>query len=396
MSSLPQLPIRKDLMSRSRSTVLALLVAVGLTVSACGGDDDNSGSSGSSDSNGAPAFAVEGAKKALSAEGTFIEAPTKPVKPPKDKKLMLISCGQSISACQFDTAAAAEAAKELGWKSTIYDTKGDPTNAAAGIRQAIAGKYDGIFYYYMDCDYARAALEEAKEADVPVIAAEAFDCNQIEKGAPSLFTYTVHYEAGDYIAHARAWGRAIADHAIWKQGGKSKALAFLDDTSRGSRPILEGFKEQYAKCEGCEIHVVEFPFSAFGTKLQSIAAQNLLKYPDVNTTLTTYEAISLEVAPAVRESGRDILQFVGEGGEPGLDLLRQGISGYGNGYPLDWEGWAVVDAFARIFNGEEPEASGIGVQTFDMDNHMPESGRYVPPIDFKNMYRELWGLETKN
>ncbi|MEI2701448.1 MAG: substrate-binding domain-containing protein [Baekduia sp.] len=381
-------------MSRIRFTLIALLAATGVAAGGCGGGDEKtSDTSSGSDSSGAPAFAVEGAKKSLSDQGTFIEAPTKPVKPAKDKKLMLISCGQAISACQFDTAAAAEAAKELGWKSTIYDTKGDPTNAATGIRQAIAGKYDGIFYYYMDCDYARAALEEAKKADVPVVAAEAFDCNQIEKGAPALFTHMVEYQAGTYVQHARAWGRAIADHAIWKQGGKSEALAFLDDTSRGSRPILEGMKQQYAKCDGCKLHVVEFPFSAFGGKLQSIAAQNLLKYPKVNTTLTTYEAISLEVAPAVRESGRDILQFVGEGGEPGLDLIRQGINGYGNGYPLDWEGWAVVDAFARIFNGEKPEPSGIGVQTFDKDNHMPDSGRYVSPIDYQSMYRKLWGLE---
>jgi ribose transport system substrate-binding protein len=366
-----------------------------LSVAACGGDDNADSGSGSSDTSGAPAFAVEGAKKALSDQGTFIEAPTEPVKPAKNKKLMLISCGQAISACAFDTAAAAEAAKELGWKSKIYDTKGDPTNAAVGIRQAIAGKYDGIFYYYMDCDYARAALQEAKDANVPVVAAEAFDCNQIDKGAPALFTHMVEYEAGTYIEHARAWGRAIADHSIWKQGGKAKALAFLDDTSRGSRPILQGMKDQYAKCEECTLKVVEFPFSAFGGKLQSIASQNLVKYPDVNTTLTTFEAISLEVAPAVRESGRDILQFVGEGGEPGVELLRQGIKGYGNGYPLDWEGWAVVDAFARIFNGEKPLPSGIGVQTFDKDNHMPESGRYVPPIDFRNMYRKLWGLEQQ-
>jgi ribose transport system substrate-binding protein len=381
------------MLSGSRLSVIAALAAASLALGACGGGDTNDASAGTSGSTGAPEFAVTGAKKALSPEGTFIEAPTKPTKPAKDKRLMLLSCGQSISACAFDTGAAAEAAKELGWKTTLYDTKGDPTNAATGIRQAIAGGYDGIFYYYMDCDYARAALTEAKKAKIPVVAAEAYDCNQIDKGAPSLFTYGVHYVEGDYIAHARAWGRAIADHAIWKQGGKSKALAFLDDTSRGSRPILQGFQDQYAKCDECSLHVVKFPFSAFGTKLQGIAAQNLLKYPDVNTTLTTYEAISLEVAPAVRQSGRNILQFVGEGGEPGMDLLRQGINGFGNGYPLDWEGWAAVDAFVRIFNGEKPVPSGIGVQTFDKDNYMSEKGRYVSPIDYQSMYRKLWGLE---
>jgi ribose transport system substrate-binding protein len=387
-------------MSRSRLTALVALAAAGLAAGACGSASDTGTSTSSSASggasggaSGAPAFATTAAAKARSAQGTFVEAPTKPVTPPKDKRLMLLSCGQSISACAFDTGAAAEAAKALGWRATLYDTKGDPTNAAAGIRQAIAGRYDGIFMYFMDCDYARSALAEAKRAKIPVIAAEAFDCNQIDKGAASLFTYSVHYVEGDYNSYARAWGRAIADEAIAALDGKSKALAFADDTSRGNEPILQGIKDEYGKCDSCSLRIVRFPFSAFGTKLQGIAEQNLLKSPDVNTTLTTYEAISLEVAPAVRSSGRKILQFVGEGGEPGTQLIRQGVNGYGVGYPLDWEGWAVVDAFARLFNGEKPVPSGIGLQTFDKDDHTPASGRYQPPIDFRAMYRKLWGLE---
>ena len=371
-----------------------MLAAASLAVGACGGDDnEEAAQTGGSDSSGAPEFAVTAAKKALSDTGTFVEAPTEPVKPPKDKKLMLVSCGQSISSCAFDIGGAEEAANELGWETTIYDTKGDPTTAATGIRNAIAGNYDGIFMYFMDCDYARAALAEAKEAGIPVVSAEAYDCDQIDEGAPSLYTHVVEYVEGDYDAHAKAWGKAIADHAIWKQEGKSKALAFADDTARGNEPILDGFKEEYEKCEECSLEIVRFPFSAFGTKLQGIAEQNLLKYPDVNTTLTTYEAISLEVAPAVRSSGREILQFVGEGGEPGMDLIRQNDMAYGNGWPLDWEGWAVVDAFARIFNDQEPVPTGIGVQTVTPDQHLPESGRYVSPIDYQSMYRKLWGLE---
>jgi ribose transport system substrate-binding protein len=378
---------------RPRLSVVALAAALCLSVSACGSDESAKSASAGPISHGAADWAAVGAKKALSDTGTFVEAPTKAVKPAKGKKLMLVSCGQSISSCAFDVGGAAEAAKELGWKTTIYDTKGDPTTAATGIRSAIAGKYDGIFMYFMDCDYARVALQEAKDAKIPVVAAEAYDCDQIDKGAPSLYTHVVEYVEGDYEAHARAWGRAIADHAIWKQGGKSKALMFADDTARGNEPIVAGFRDEYKKCSECSLKLVEFPFSAFGTKLQGIAEQNLVKHPDVNTTLTTYEAISLEVAPAVRSSGRQILQYVGEGGQPGMDLIRSGVNGYGNGWPLDWEGWAVVDAFARLFNGEKPVPTGIGVQTFDKDNHTPESGRYVSPIDYQSMYRKLWGLQ---
>lgn len=369
--------------------IASLVTAVSIALGACGGGDSTSGDSSGG---GVPAATAEIAKQALSAEGTFVEPSGDPVKTEPGKKLMVVSCGQAISACQYTTDAAIEAATELNWKTTLYDTKADPTNASVAIQNAIAQDYDGIFMYFIDCSYAKSALSKAKAAGIPVVAAEGYDCSELDSSAPSLFTYTVEYAEGSLRDHAYAWGQAIAAQAIDKLDGSSHALAFADDTAFGNQPLLDGMKEQYDKCDGCSFEVVTFPFSAFGTSLQRIAEQQLVKNPDVDTVLTTYEAISLEVEPAVAASGRDIYTFVGEGGEPGVELIRKGVYGFGNGWPLDWEGWAVVDAFARIFAGDQPASSGIGNQTFDADHYTPDSGRYVPPIDFRAAYRKLWGI----
>lgn len=375
-------------MSRRRLMLVAAMLGMCLFLASCA----SSGSSSVSSSGGKAAWADAAAQKDISRIGTFVASPTEAVSPPKSKKLMLVSCGQSITACQFDIAGAAEAASALGWKTTIFDTKGDSTLAATAVRQAIAGHYDGIYQYFIDCDYDRAALAEAKAAHIPVVAAEAFDCSQTSPGAESLFTYVVHYVEGDLVQHSLAWGRSIADYAISKSGGASHALVFADDTQHTNTPIVEGMQREYKRCGGCSLKVVRFPFAAFGSKLQSIAQEELLKNPSVDTVLSTYEAISLNVWPAVRTSGRKILLYVGEGGPSGMDLIRQGVNGYGDGWPLDWEGWASVDALARIFAGQKPVPTGMGVQVFDKAHNTPHSGPYASPVDYKSLYRKLWGL----
>jgi ribose transport system substrate-binding protein len=381
-----------------RPQFAALSIFIGcLALAGCGGGS-GSGSSGATGSESEAGssnikYAQQATEEGLGPKGSFKKAPTKTVKPQSGKKLMVVSCGQTITACRFANGAVQRAAGELGWETTLYDTKGDYAASSTAIRNAVAGGYDGITMYFIDCSFAQAALQEAKEADIPVVTAEGFDCDEVNSGAPSLFTYQLEYALGDYEEYAKAWGRINADYAIANQNGESNALIFADDTAQANIPISEGEMEEYEKCDSCSAEIVKFPISDFGTALQRVAEQELLKHQDVNTVLTTYEAISLEVYPAVQASGREILVFMGEGGKPGLDLIREGANVYSSGFPLEWEGYGLVDALARIFNGEKPIATGIGLQLIDAEHSLPKSGPYKSPIDFEAMYRKLWGLE---
>ena len=87
---------------------------------------------------------------------------------------------------------------------------------------------------------------------------------------------------------------------------------------------------------------------------------------------------------------------MGEGGEASLEALRshKGVA-YGAGYDIGWEAWSAMDSFVRLFAGEEPVSSGIGIQLYDKDaegteTNVPTSGRYVPPFDYAKLYAEAW------
>ena len=374
-------------------SVVALVAA--LAIAGCGDDSD--------DSTGGPSASADyvedvqaSVDKALGPEGTFVEEPTtSPVAPGDSKKVSVISCGQQVGACAEAADAAQEAADALGWESTLFDAKLDLPSASTGIRNALAQGADGILMFYIDCENVTAALQEAKDAGVPVVAAESRDCSDTSSGGPSLFTHVVEYQEGTYDQWLDAVYVATAEYAIAEFDGESHAVAFMDDV-----PAVDGAAEAvervYEQCEGCTLEMVRFPVTAYGTRLQGIAEQELLKNPDVNTVMPSFEASALEVYPAVRSSGKadQILTFVGEGGVPGLDLIRDGVRGYAYCVPVRWDGgYASVDALGRILAGEEPVPIGMGVQLIDAEHNMPEGGACESPIDFEAMYKEAWGVE---
>jgi len=99
--------------------------------------------------------------------------------------------------------------------------------------------------------------------------------------------------------------------------------------------------------------------------------------------------------PALRSSGRakEIVVGAAEGQSGVLDLVREGsIVATGVAVPQAWEGWASVDALNRVFAGEEPVPSGIGLMAYDSDHNLPESGPFEFPVDYEAAYREIWGV----
>ncbi len=331
----------------------------------------------------------------LRPKGTFVKEPTSsPSTPPGQKKIAFISCGQQVTACSTAWEAAQQAAELRGWKITLFDAKLDYPSASQGVRQAVAQGADGIISFFVDCQYFKAGLEDAKKAGVPVVAAESRDCNETSPGAPSLFSYVIHYGHGEtYEQQSAAFARASAQYAVDKFNGQSHALALMDDTP-SIDPLVTAIQQIYAKCAGCTLNMVRIPVSAYGSRLQGIAEQELAKDPQVNTLLNPYEATALEDYPAVRSSGREskILTFMGEGGEAGLDLIRQGANGFAFAWPVPWDGgWAPIDALGRIFAGEKPVATGQGHQLIDATHNLPKTGASQSPVDFEAMYTKAWG-----
>lgn len=370
---------------------LASAFALTLTAAGCG-------SGGSASSSGTPIGTEE--LPALY-KGTYQNPPsTAPAHKP-GKSIYLISCGQSIPFCVTAITGAKDASEALGWDTTLIDSKGEFNAAGQGVRQAIAADADGIFIYSMDCEYLKQPLQEAKEAGIPVVTAEARDCNQDLQfkttDGPHLYTSVVGYTEGELVDWLGAYGEAQAKFVLAKAGDEAKSMSFFYSELGTSLVIQDRYSKYLAsECSKCTDEPVGFTFAEAASGLQQKAQQALLKAPGVNAIRVDSDgSLTGGVLPAVQDRAPDAMIVAGEGQSAVLDIIREGdtkIAG-GVGTATTWEGWAAIDALLRTFAGEPVAPSGIGIQVWDEDHNVPAKGGYEPPIDFAAKYKQAWNVE---
>ncbi len=379
--------------------IAAFLLLVGaLALGACGSDEENSAPQ--ADNGAAQTDTDYQAELETLYEGTHAEPTGDPIEPEEGMNLWVVSIGQEAEAAQNAAEGLEESAEKLGWDLTIFDGQFDPNRTLTGINQALADKADGIITLYADCPALKTGLQRADKEQVPVVAVEGSDCNDLNEGDPQLFDYVVRY-SGDasFREWITDWGRAMAIWVIAQTEGDTNAIVTRETDLETTKLQAAGTIEELEGCADCEMEVIDFVGADIGPPLQEKIEQALIQNPDANAFVSAYDAILTSGgANALKASGRvdEIAIMGGEGSEPGLQLIRENG---GNDacicYPTKWEGYAAVDALARFFLGEDPAEtnSGMGFQAVDADHNMPPEGQgYEPPIDFVAAYDRLWGV----
>lgn len=387
-------------MRRSFGVVGAVFVLALLAISVLAGCGSGSGSAttGSSDSSGSGNTAGIDLNALFSAAGYQPPPPKTSPKPEAGKEIALLSCGQTVEFCKNAIKGAENAAASIGWSTRVIDSKGDANVAQTGLRQAIAAGVDGIYVEAFDCQYIKSALQEAKEAGIPVVAEESRDCDENLKGkvvgGPKLITATVNYPQGTWLDWLRTYGHMQAEYMLAKTGGDLKAVSFSYSDLAASVIITEAFDETLAKCDSCENVEETFTVAEAGSSLQEKAQQALLKNPNANYVRVDSDGTLINgVYSAIEASHRDLGIMASEGSIETMNLAREGKAIAGIGIPVEWFGYAAVDILNREFHGEGPApAEGPGLQVWDTDHNVPPSGPYVPPINFEASFEKAWGV----
>ncbi len=384
------------LLNRRISRKLVVAVAVAVAVAGCGGNGSSESTldvSAGFDAAGL-ARAQQGVEVAYLGESFKMPAVDSPKAVP-GKNIWVIVFALGIPETETYAKAAREAGDALGWRVTVFDGKGSPDTYLAGIRNAITAKADGIILYGVDCASVTSGLKQAKAAGVKIVGSEAFDCDDLEKGAPSYFDGTTRYTQGDVTRWMQYIGEVQADAIIAKTNGKADVIDLYETDLHLTRLNHAGFLSQMKKnCPDCKIHTVEFTALDFG-KLQQKVEQALLQYPDANAMVAPYDGVFVAgAAAAVRGSGRKdtIFAVAGVGEAPAIELIRSnGGLDAGYGVPLGWETYDSMDILNRIFSGAKFGNSGIGLGFYDKEQGLPPAGQaWTSPIDYKKAYEDKW------
>ncbi|HWI71001.1 MAG TPA: substrate-binding domain-containing protein [Baekduia sp.] len=393
----------------TRNVVLALAACCALAGVGCGSssDESNDGASSAASTVAAGDGASSVVAQAKSHLNTYYSNSS--VAPPADgpaavkgKRVVFVDAGLSTPAGAEGARAVKEAGKLLGWKVSVFDGKFTPSVYQEGIRQAISSKADGIVMFGVDCPLVKTALEQAKQAKVPVVSASGQDCSQSKDGGPELFSASVEYPplpgTKDTLSGFTQWygqGVAQADWLIATTNGKAKVLLFEVPDFAVTDQLAQGFKDTIKKCSDCSIaDTVKLGVKDFGPNLQDIAQQALLKNPSADSVVGAYaDPMTLGIAGAIRTSGRaDKLHVVaGTGNSDELDLVRND-KGENAGFVqvISWDMYGAFDQLNRIFAGTDLAVTGYPVTLYDKDHNLPASGPYVPKADYKSVFSKIW------
>jgi ribose transport system substrate-binding protein len=377
--------------------LVGAMVAVGLLTAACGsGSSSQGGASGASTgTSGQPdsyVADVKGQVDQLLGKGSFQPPPTSAPAHEAGKVIAIIDT-EAFTPQKQTIAAEQEAAAALGWTTILLDTQGDNTGAGKLILSAIAQKVDAITLDVIDCRYVQPQLQAAKDAGIPVIAVEGYDCSDTSPGAPSLYTDTVKYPMGTQQDYYKALYTAMAQYPIAKLDGKSDAIYMVDNAYQASISSVDTVKAAYAPCSTCSLVVDEFPLDQFGN-LKARAQTLLLRNPNTNTVIPSYGDITTAgVADAVAQTGKDIVLNAGDSAtSAGIKLVLSGKATYGYGFTAGWKGYALIDTVLRNFAGEKSVSCGMGVNLYDATHNLDAAGEYIQPYDYAALYKKAWSV----
>lgn len=384
-----------------RTAVGTGLALSALVLTACGGSSKTPAAGSTGGGGAAPVTSTGGSSAPIASSAPLHDPAATPRPGAKGKKIVVISSGQASISSSVPVAGAVEAAKALGWSTTVYDEQLNPASAPGLVRQAIASGADGIVLDATDCPTVKGAMQEAKAKGIKIVGIYSFDCNDpiFGGGGEALFTGQINYGAGaaDIDKFTQQYGADQAKAVIAATNGKANVVFLNDQEFTVLRYTGKGFLDEMAKCSGCKVvDKVDFTGAELGPNLQQKVTSALLQHPEANAIKSPYTAATLlGIGPAVVSSGRaaKIYSMGGEGFAPELDLLRanQGVSAV-EITPSEWTAYAAVDTLNSLFTGKPAADSGLGWQFVDKNNGLPQSGPYIPKVDFKADYKKAWGV----
>ena len=381
--------------SRRRAAVVVTIAtaAVGLATYA-------SGSSAASSSAGARASAVSLATfqarlKAAEAPVTKWQGPTQPVTPPKHFKLAIVTCFSILHGCVSPATGAADAAKALGWTSTIYDGKDDPTVQAKDIEQAVTSHANAIITTAVNGSEVASALADAKAHHIPVISTS----NGSAAGQQGF--------AFDTSPNLTKLGADIADWFIVASHGKGPIVAYLDKEFQSNIATEDGLQAELKLCTTC---VVEPTVDFVATDVSNALGPNTVAYfqqnPSVKFFYGSYDPALTVQVPALQQAGLTSIQGSSILGDAqNLAYIRSGaIQASDGAWDNEYEGWATVDQIIRVVDHKRPFVTkGVPAPfkygenipyTLLVKSNLPPAGQdWHASFNYIAKFKKLWGLK---
>jgi len=368
------------------------LVLLSVLVSACGSSTTGGGSQTS-------AAQIAEAKQLVAsyeAKSAFVApGPTFDASKAKGKTVFMLASIMSVPFVAAVANSLKDALQAAGAKAIVFDGKGQISEQARGIEQAVSLKVDAIVDDGVDESLVRPQFADAKAAGIPVIDALAFDPGPLPSGiSPAIVAGGGHCY--------RCAGKEMADWAIADSNGTAHVEIFsVSSSGLVSRNEQAGMTEEFSRlCPGCKVSIFDTTIAQWN-QLTSQTPTILSRDPSINYLLPLFDGQALFIIPAVVSAGKkDKVKLASFNGTPDVltAIQQNNVAGADVGSPAVWEGWAVADETLRILTGQPavtdtkiPERLFTKNNIGDFNVSTPEATWYGS-VDLAKSFKALWQL----
>lgn len=373
-----------------RSGPIAVLAGAALVLAGCSAGTEAPASSGEEVSAEVLAAAQAAVDEAVQVPTEISETTPLPSVPESGK--LIVYVGGATPPEQEELQGIQEAAALLGWevKSYSFDAS-DISTFDTALQQALREKPDYVVESGISVDlFSRSTVEDYKEAGVPILTINVTPIPTEEPFVPVYGGTNAFLHGGD----------VLADYFIADSQGQGKVL----NVNITAYAILTAFSDRFDEkvaetCPTCT--TVKLP-QTFGDLINGSIPANVVSQlradPSIKYVLFDNSAEANGLDAALDAAGLDDITAIGFAIDPStVDSIESGGAAKAfMAYNFRYNGWAAVDAAARLSLGEpatNPEsiAPTLLVTAENTDALSPDA-LFRGPDDALAQFAELWGV----
>jgi ribose transport system substrate-binding protein len=323
---------------------------------------------------------------------TAWDGPTSGPKAAEGKTIVVLAGDMKNGGILGVTTGVEEAAAKIGWTVRVLDGAGSIQSRTAAFGQALALQPDGIIINGFDAVEQQAALQQARDAKIPLVSWHAGPVIGPDE-ANGIFT-NVSTDAMQVSEVAAKWAFADA-------GGKPGVVIFTDSTYAIAIAKADRIKETIEKLGGTVLEYVDTPIADTSNRMPTLTTALLQKYGDswthslaINDIYFDFMGPSLAAA-GIAGDGAPKAVAAGDGSESAYQRIRsKAYQAVTVAEPLNLQGWQLVDELNRAIQGEAPSGYIPPLHVVTAENVAFDGGErntFDPDNGYRDEYAKIWG-----
>ncbi len=304
------------------------------------------------------------------------------------KTIVVIPCLMAAEGAARPAHGVVEAAEALGWKAVLIDGQGDPSKYANAVQQAINIQADVIALQAIDAGTILGPLKEARKAGIRIVAFGSINTDDVIE---AVYPANEEFENDGYALAAAAYKLA---------GNKLNIIEMRGDEFAGCVRRAAGTQKFIAECKAaggnCSVLSSEnFLVTDLTTRVPQQVIGEVRRHPNFDVLWSAYDAGLNFMIQGLKSADLTDHGFgVGfDANVANINIIRSdGFQKATVGLPLEWVGYAQVDAANRMFLGKDINDGAIKSKVLVKGN-VPQQGAWEGDEDFRAAYRKSWGLK---